>query len=384
MSAIAIASIAERVDQLTSRFEGPPRTAESSQGLFQAELARLTNQQIAAQTATNGAEALSGYAGLGSVGLGSLGRWTAGAAAGVGLDAGLRGFGSGVGIESTLGVGSVGGYRTVPSAPASTVISSAMAELGVPYLWGGTSSAGWDCSGLVQHAYRKAGVELPRVSRDQARMGVEVPDLSLAKPGDLIAFGSPVDHIGIYLGDGKMIHAPKRGDVVKVSGISRSIATIRRVIAPAAQTVSVTPTGTTGSSEATGSPGPVQAPAEFQHLFQQAGLAHDVDPQLLAAVAEVESRFNPSAVSPVGAQGLMQFMPATAAQFGVDPFDPASSIDGAARYLRQLIDDLGSVELALAGYNAGPGNVRKYGGVPPFAETQQYVRTVLDAWRSSS
>ncbi len=379
MTAIAIAAIAERVDQLTSRFEGPAQTSEQPQGLFQAELARLTQQQIAARTLDAGADGGIGAPGRGSgfnpAGLGALAGWAGG------FGTGLNGLGSTGGYGTTFGAGAAGGYGTAPSAAAGTVISSAMAELGVPYLWGGTSSAGWDCSGLVQHAYRTAGVEMPRVSRDQARMGVEVPGLDLAKPGDLIAFGSPVDHIGIYLGDGKMLHAPKRGDVVKVSGISRPIATIRRIITPGA--VAVGPAGP-GPSGSTGSPTSVGSPAEYRGLFQQAGAAHGVDPGLLAAVAKVESGFNPSAVSPAGAKGLMQFMPATASQFGVDPLDPASAVDGAARYLRRLIDELGSVELALAGYNAGPGNVRKYGGIPPFAETQQYVSKVLDAWRSNS
>ena len=381
MTAIAIASIAERVDRLTSRFEGPARVDEAPKGLFQAELARLTQQQIATQGTIRDGKAGTGVlgrnAGINSAGPGSLG-WAGG------FGSSLNGLGTTTAVGSSFGGGAAGGYGTAPSTAAAAVISSSMAELGVPYLWGGTSSAGWDCSGLVQHAYRKAGVEMPRVSRDQARMGVEVPGLNMAKPGDLIAFGSPVDHIGIYLGDGKMIHAPKRGDVVKVSGISRPIATIRRVIAPGAQSVAAPPAGTSGPIGSPGSPGPVGAPTEYQHLFQRAGAAHGVDAGLLAAVAKVESGFNPSAVSPAGARGLMQFMPATAAQFGVDPMDPASAIDGAARYLRQLRDELGSVELALAGYNAGPGNVRKYGGIPPFTETQQYVNKVLDAWRSGS
>ncbi len=382
MTAAAIAAITERVDQLTSRFEGPTQTTEQPQGLFQAELARLTQQQIAARTLDGGANGGVGVPGRGvgfnSAGLGALAGWAGG------FGTGLNGFGSTGAVGATLGAGAAAGYGTAPSSAAATVISSAMAELGVPYLWGGTSSAGWDCSGLVQHAYRRAGVEMPRVSRDQARMGVEVPGLDLAKPGDLIAFGSPVDHIGIYLGDGKMLHAPKRGDVVKVSGISRPIATIRRIITPGAAAVAVAPAGPGRAGGSTGSPTSVDGPAEYRALFQQAGAAHGVDPGLLAAVAKVESGFNPSAVSPAGAQGLMQFMPATASQFGVDPLDPASAIDGAARYLRRLMDELGSVELALAGYNAGPGNVRRYGGIPPFTETQQYVSKVLDAWRSGS
>ena len=102
-----------------------------------------------------------------------------------------------------------------------------------------------------------------------------------------------------------------------------------------------------------------------------------MDASLLAAVAQQESNFNASAVSPAGAQGLMQFMPATAKGLGVNPLDPASAIDGAAKYLSSLTKQFGSTDLALAAYNAGPGTVSRYGGVPPYPETQNYVRSVL-------
>lgn len=120
----------------------------------------------------------------------------------------------------------------------------------------------------------------------------------------------------------------------------------------------------------------------YASLFNEAGTRHDVDPALLAAVAQVESAFNPTAVSSAGAQGLMQFMPATAGEMGVDAFDPASAVDGAARYLRRELDRFGSVELALAAYNAGAGAVQRHGGIPPFAETQRYVEKVLNALES--
>jgi soluble lytic murein transglycosylase-like protein len=93
-------------------------------------------------------------------------------------------------------------------------------------------------------------------------------------------------------------------------------------------------------------------------------------------MASQESGFNSSAVSPAGAQGLMQFMPATAAGLGVNAMDPASAIDGAARYLSSLTKQFGSTQLALAAYNAGPGTVSRYGGIPPYAETQNYVSAV--------
>jgi soluble lytic murein transglycosylase-like protein len=114
----------------------------------------------------------------------------------------------------------------------------------------------------------------------------------------------------------------------------------------------------------------------YAGLFASAGAKYGVSPAVLAAMASQESGFNPSAVSQAGAQGLMQFMPSTAAGLGVNPLDPASSVDGAARYLSSLTNQFGSTSLALAAYNAGPGTVSRYGGVPPYAETQNYVRAV--------
>jgi len=122
--------------------------------------------------------------------------------------------------------------------------------------------------------------------------------------------------------------------------------------------------------------------ARFRSLIEQAAQRHRLDAALLAAVVHVESGGNPQAVSAAGAQGLTQLIPATAQRFGVDdPFDPAQSLDGAARYLRGLLGQFGGdVSKALAAYNAGEGNVKKYGGIPPFAETQAYVPAVLAAY----
>jgi soluble lytic murein transglycosylase-like protein len=124
--------------------------------------------------------------------------------------------------------------------------------------------------------------------------------------------------------------------------------------------------------------GPVPAAADrYRPAFEAAGARYGVDPALLAAVAWTESAFDPDAVSHAGAIGLMQIMPGTAAGLGVDPRDPVQAIDGAARYLRQQLDRFGDTRLALAAYNAGPGAVQKYGGVPPFDETVAYVGKVL-------
>ena len=115
----------------------------------------------------------------------------------------------------------------------------------------------------------------------------------------------------------------------------------------------------------------------YRDLVEDAAARHRVDPLLVHAVIAIESGHRPDAVSPAGALGLMQLMPRTARMLGVsDPFDPRANVEGGVAYLRRLADEFGTV-LALAAYNAGPGAVREHGGVPPFAETRGYVRSVL-------
>lgn len=124
--------------------------------------------------------------------------------------------------------------------------------------------------------------------------------------------------------------------------------------------------------------GVAAAPAELDGLLDDASRRHAVPLSLLTAVVAVESAFKADAVSSAGAQGLMQLMPATAADLGVkDPFDPAQNIEGGARYLGFLLRHFGSDELALAAYNAGPGRVARAGGVPDFPETRAYIDSVL-------
>jgi len=115
----------------------------------------------------------------------------------------------------------------------------------------------------------------------------------------------------------------------------------------------------------------------YLKLARQMAETHRVPQDLFARLVERESRWNPHAVSSKGAIGLGQLMPETAAALGVDPRDPKQNLDGAARYLRRQFDDFRDWRLALAAYNAGPEAVRRYGGVPPYAETQAYVVAIL-------
>lgn len=295
---------------------------------------------------------------------------------------------------------------TGQSLDGQTVVATATRYLGVPYVWGGTDpSTGLDCSGFVQRVYRDLGIELPRVSRAQATVGREVPSLAFAQPGDLVAFGEPVDHIAIYAGDGRIIESPRRGQSVKFTDLEDKgpVTAIRRVLPEG--TASLTgatssrlvltdrvlggrgmPNDTVGAisdleqldlTRSGAAPGTLPSTVPYRDLFIAAGSRYGLDPRLLAAVGKVESNFRTDAVSPAGAVGLMQFMPGTARGMGIDPRDPAQAIDAAGRYLRGQINRFGSVQLGLAAYNAGPGAVLRAGGVPQNRETLAYGPKVL-------
>ncbi|WP_110208261.1 transglycosylase SLT domain-containing protein [Nocardioides daejeonensis] len=264
-------------------------------------------------------------------------------------------------------------------ATGDQVVAEARKYLGLPYVWGGTDPAkGLDCSGLVQLVYKSLGYDLPRVSADQARAGRPVASMAEAQPGDLLAWDNSsrnngADHIAIYIGGGKMIEAPRTGLNVRIVDVPSTPDMIRRIL----------PEGSAAPVSA--SRGRVAADVPFADLFNAAGAKYGVDPGLLAAVAKQESGYNPSAVSSAGAQGLMQLMPSTAAGLGVrDSFNPTQAVDGAAKLLSQLLERFDSTKLALAAYNAGPGAVIRYDGIPPYRETQNYVASVMALWGGRS
>ena len=119
------------------------------------------------------------------------------------------------------------------------------------------------------------------------------------------------------------------------------------------------------------------ASPDLDAMIRQAAQEQGVDPALYRSLIMAVSSGNANAVSSKGAMGYAQLMPATAAELGVDPSDPAQNLKGGAMYLRQMLERFKDPKLALAAYNAGPSNVEKYNGIPPFAETQNYVSKVL-------
>ncbi|WP_209561741.1 C40 family peptidase [Frigoribacterium sp. PvP032] len=178
---------------------------------------------------------------LGTAAAASAGSGTSATSAGAFADA----LASTTGAGATSAADAAGGLATTPSVAAvkgsvatgsgatgADVVSGARKYLGVPYVFGGESASGMDCSGLVQTVFKELGVSMPRVVPDQARMGAEVPSLAEAKPGDLLV-AKGEGHIVIYIGDGKVLHAPRPGKDVQIVDNwykDSDLATIRRVV----------------------------------------------------------------------------------------------------------------------------------------------------------
>jgi len=144
--------------------------------------------------------------------------------------------------------------------------------------------------------------------------------------------------------------------------------------------------GTTSAHAPAKAEDSVHPTLEISHLVEQTASRHQVDPHLVHAIIKVESEYHPEAVSPKGAMGLMQLIPATAQRFGVEnPFNPKQNIEGGVSYLKHLLNRYGGdLALSLAAYNAGEAAVERYGGIPSFAETKDYVQKVTNIYQSAS
>jgi cell wall-associated NlpC family hydrolase len=274
------------------------------------------------------------------------------------------------------------GSLSSSSASGSAVVADAQRYLGVPYVFGDESSTGMDCSGLVQKTFGDLGISLPRTAAEQQQVGTPVASLADAQPGDLLFFGQPAYHVAIYAGNNQIIESPEPGKTVHEVPIYQQPTSISRIVG----SPGVDPLGLSSTSQTAGgglsasqliSAGINPAVAAYAPQFAAAEQQYGLPAGMLAAVAQQESGGNTQAISSAGAQGLMQLMPSTAAGMGVDAFDPSQAIQAAGKILSRNLGEFdSSVPLALAAYNAGAGAVQAYGGIPPYAQTQNYVRSI--------
>lgn len=290
------------------------------------------------------------------------------------------------------------GVGAMSSGDIETVIAAATSQIGIPYSWGGggpagpskgidhgANTVGYDCSGLTEYAFAKVGKSIGGTTAYQQHAGKSVPGgLKNAQRGDLLLWtnGTRPYHVALYLGDGKIVEAPRTGLDVRITSVydTAKITLVRRVLEPSAAVSYSFPSTAGGKALAAKLPA---SGKPFADLFVAAGRKHNIDPALLAAVAFKESSFSADVIScsrgsSAGAQGLMQFMPATASWLGVNACDPASAVPGAAKYLADQFRTFHDLTHALGAYNWGPGNVSKNrGNVSSWPkETRDYVTKV--------
>jgi hypothetical protein len=297
-------------------------------------------------------------------------------------------------LEGVASGGGEGADGSSAGGDVAAVIAAAKAQIGQPYSWGGgnadgpsfgigkgAGTKGFDCSGLTLYAYSKAGVKLGRTTYAQMDQGKKVDSIAKALPGDLVFWDG---HVAMYLGNNQVIHAPRTGQNVKIVPVNQAgsgaIVGIRRYVEPGSGSSSVS-FPKTADAKALADKMKGSGGEKYAQLFVDAGKKYNLDPALLAGVAQQESGFSEDVItckrgSSVGAQGIMQFMPATAAGQGVKPCDPESAVFGGAKYLRSLMNQFSTLDKTLAAYNWGSGNVSQRGLAAAPAETRNYIKGV--------
>ena len=318
--------------------------------------------------------------------------------------------------QSTNLLSQTGGTATLPAtlqtainsgadASGVAIVQAATNQLGVPYVWGGSNpSSGFDCSGLVQYVFSTLGVSLPRTAAQQEQVGMPVANLASAQPGDLLFFepgqnGAPpgqAGHVAIYIGNGQMIAAPQTGQDVQVQPVPSAPLAIRRITVPTTGNSQAQNAGSSlagpqinysgsvptssavfGGNAGVQMIGNVPVPLQYVSQIENASASTGVPAPLISAILYNESRFNPSVVSVAGAEGIAQFMPGTAAANNVNPWNPASAIQGEAQLLAGFHSAFGNWSDAIAAYAAGGSAVQQAGGIPQTGNTGQYVQSVL-------
>lgn len=213
----------------------------------------------------------------------------------------------------------------------------------------------------------RLGVARPRVASSAAAVSL------VDQAGSTIA-ARPLGYADVSSGVAGLSTSGSTATVGDFASVARSVEYATGIAAPVAPSWSMpTTVSPVGAADQVATSVPHAA------LFNEAGARHGIPPRVLAGMAYTESRFRNDVVSSAGAVGMMQFLPATAAGMGVDPYDPTSAIDGAARYLRHALDRFGSLDMAIGAYNIGPGAMARAGGVNPGSQAEKYVSAVWSA-----